>query len=145
VIRADAVPRGGGPGDATIALLQSTRGAGFDPPGGLAIYDTMQSHHGPTVAELLRRAGGFDGGVLLAPAAARERCWPNSRLLIPSAAFRLQAGRVRDHARECCVRERLDELLADHTASRWKITASPSATRFLTATSRDSSIVDQGR
>jgi ATP-dependent Clp protease protease subunit len=85
---------------------------------GLAIYDTMQFIK-PDVSTMCIGQAASMGALLLAGGAKGKRfCLPNSRLMIhqPLGGFQGQASDVDIHAREILrTRERLNEILADHT------------------------------
>ena len=87
---------------------------------GLAIYDTMQFVK-PDVSTMVVGQAASMGAVLLAAGTKGKRySLPNSRVMIhqPLGGFQGQASDIDIHAREILkMRERLNEILADHTAN----------------------------
>jgi ATP-dependent Clp protease protease subunit len=85
---------------------------------GLAIYDTMQ-FIAPDVRTICCGIAMSMGALILAGGAAGKRSsLPNGRILIhqPSGGFQGQSTDIEIHARETlALRERLDELYAQHT------------------------------
>ena len=85
---------------------------------GLAIYDTMQFVK-PDIATMCVGVAMSMGSLLLAAGTKGKRAaLPNSRILIhqPSAGFEGQSTDIEIHAREILnVRERIDEIYAEHT------------------------------
>jgi ATP-dependent Clp protease protease subunit len=85
---------------------------------GLAIYDTMQFIK-PDVSTMCVGQAASMGALLLAGGAKDKRyCLPNSRLMIhqPLGGFQGQASDIDIHAKEILrTRERLNEILAEHT------------------------------
>lgn len=85
---------------------------------GMAIYDTMQFIK-PHVSTMCIGQAASMGAVLLAGGEKGKRfCLPHSRVMIhqPLGGFQGQATDIDIHAREILlVRERLNQILADHT------------------------------
>ena len=85
---------------------------------GMAIYDTMQFIK-PDVSTMCVGQAASMGALLLAGGAKDKRyCLPNSRLMIhqPLGGFQGQASDIDIHAKEILrTRERLNEILAEHT------------------------------
>lgn len=85
---------------------------------GLSIYDTMQFIK-PDVATMCLGQAASMGAVLLAAGAKGKRySLPHSRVMIhqPSGGFQGQQTDIEIHAREILqARERLNQILADHT------------------------------
>jgi len=85
---------------------------------GLAIYDTMQFIK-PDVSTICVGIGMSMGALILAGGAAGKRfALPNAKILIHQlmGGFEGQAADIEIHAREVIqVRQRLDEILAEHT------------------------------
>ena len=85
---------------------------------GLSIYDTMQFIK-PNVSTLCIGQAASMGAVLLAGGEKGKRyCLPHSRVMIhqPMGGFQGQAVDIEIHAKEILyIRERLNEILADHT------------------------------
>ena len=85
---------------------------------GLAIYDTMNFVK-PDIATMVVGVAMSMGSLLLAGGTKGKRAaLPNSRILIhqPSAGFEGQSTDIEIHAREILkVRERIDEIYAEHT------------------------------
>jgi ATP-dependent Clp protease protease subunit len=85
---------------------------------GLAIYDTMQFVK-PDVSTMVVGQAASMGAVLLGAGTRGKRySLPNSRVMIhqPLGGFQGQASDIDIHAREILkMRERLNEILADHT------------------------------
>ena len=85
---------------------------------GLAIYDTMKFVK-PDIATMCAGVAMSMGSLLLAAGTKGKRAaLPNSRILIhqPSAGFEGQSTDIEIHAREILnVRERIDEIYAEHT------------------------------
>ena len=85
---------------------------------GMAIYDTMQ-YIKPNVRTTCIGQACSMGAFLLAGGAKGKRfCLPNSRVMIhqPLGGFQGQASDIEIHAKEILfIRERLNELLAQHT------------------------------
>ena len=104
---------------------------------GMAIYDTMQ-YIKPDVSTMCIGQAASMGAVLLAGGAKGKRyCLPHSRVMIhqPLGGFSGQASDFDIHAREILrVRERLNQILADHTGqSMEKIAGDTERDRFLEA------------
>lgn len=102
---------------------------------GLAIYDTMQFVR-PDVSTMCVGQAASMGALLLAGGAKGKRyCLPHSRLMIhqPLGGFHGQASDVDIHAREILkLRERLNEVLAEHTGQPLKkIAADTERDRFM--------------
>ena len=85
---------------------------------GLSIYDTMQFIK-PDVSTICVGQAASMGSLLLAGGAKGKRyCLPHSRIMIhqPSGGFQGQASDIDIQAREVLkLRERLNEILAQHT------------------------------
>ena len=85
---------------------------------GLSIYDTMQFIK-PDVATMCLGQAASMGAVLMAAGAAGKRySLPHSRVMMhqPSGGFQGQQSDIEIHAREIMhARERLNQILADHT------------------------------
>lgn len=85
---------------------------------GLSIYDTMQFVK-PDVATMCLGQAASMGAVLMAAGAAGKRySLPHSRVMMhqPSGGFQGQQSDIEIHAREIMhARERLNQILADHT------------------------------
>ena len=85
---------------------------------GMAIFDTMNFIK-PDVSTLCTGMAASMGAFLLAGGAKGKRfCLPNSRVMIhqPLGGFQGQASDIEIHAKEILfIRERLNELLAQHT------------------------------
>jgi ATP-dependent Clp protease, protease subunit len=104
---------------------------------GMAIYDTMQ-YIKPDVSTMCIGQAASMGAVLLAGGAKGKRyCLPHSRVMIhqPLGGFSGQASDFDIHAREILrVRERLNQILADHTGQPLeKIAGDTERDRFLEA------------
>jgi ATP-dependent Clp protease protease subunit len=100
-----------------IALYVNSPGGSIT--AGLAIYDTMQ-YIKPDIATLCVGQAASMAAVLLAAGTAGKRAvLPNSRVLIHQPLLYGLQGQQTDidiHARELLkLRERIDEILADHT------------------------------
>jgi len=93
---------------------------------GMAIYDTMQ-YIKPDVATICIGQAASMGAVLLASGAKGKRySLPNSRIMIhqPLGGFQGQASDFEIHAKEMLfIKERLTQILADHTGKDIKILA----------------------
>ncbi len=85
---------------------------------GLAIYDTMQHLRAPVATFCVGMAASM-GAVLLAGGAKDKRsALPNSRIMIhqPSSGYQGSAADIEIAAKEVLgIRERLNQILADHT------------------------------
>jgi len=85
---------------------------------GMSIYDTMQFVK-PDVATMCLGQAASMGAILMAGGAKGKRfCLPNSRIMIhqPLGGFQGQQTDIEIHAREILhARERLNQILADHT------------------------------
>ncbi len=104
---------------------------------GLAIYDTMQ-YVKPDVATICIGQAASAGAILLAGGAKGKRyALPNSRILIhqPMGGTEGQATDIAIHAREIIrVKDRLNEILAQHTGKSKKQVAKDSERdRFMSA------------
>ena len=104
---------------------------------GMAIYDTMQ-YIKPDVSTMCIGQAASMGAVLLAGGAKGKRfCLPHSRVMVhqPLGGFSGQASDFDIHAREILrVRERLNQILADHTGQTLeKIAEDTERDRFLEA------------
>lgn len=104
---------------------------------GMAIYDTMQFIK-PDVSTMCIGQAASMGAVLLAGGAKGKRyCQPHSRVMIhqPLGGFQGQASDIDIHAREILrVRERLNQVLADHTGqSLEQITSDTERDNFMEA------------
>ena len=104
---------------------------------GMAIYDTMQ-YIKPDVSTMCVGQAASMGAVLLAGGAKGKRfCLPHSRVMVhqPLGGFSGQASDFDIHAREILrVRERLNQILADHTGqSLEKIAEDTERDRFMEA------------
>lgn len=88
---------------------------------GLAIYDTMQFIK-PDVSTVCIGQAASMGALLLAGGAAGKRfSLPHARMMVhqPLGGFQGQATDIDIHAKEILrVRERLNEILADHTGQK---------------------------
>lgn len=88
---------------------------------GMSIYDTMQFIK-PDVSTMCIGQAASMGAVLLAAGAKGKRfALPNSRVMVhqPMGGFQGQASDIDIHAREILgIRQRLNEILADHTGQR---------------------------
>ena len=93
---------------------------------GLAIYDTMQFVK-PDVSTMVVGQAASMGAVLLAAGTKGKRySLPNSRVMIhqPLGGYQGQASDIDIHAREILkMREKLNEILADHTGQDVKTIA----------------------
>ena len=104
---------------------------------GLAIYDTMQFIK-PDVSTICVGIGMSMGALILAGGAAGKRfALPNAKILIHQliGGFEGQAADIEIHAREVIqVRQRLDEILAQHTGQTVeKVSADTDRDYFMTA------------
>ncbi len=102
---------------------------------GLAIYDTMQHLRAPVSTFCVGMAASM-GAILLAGGAKGKRSsLPNSRILIhqPSSGYQGTAADIEIAAREVLnIRERLNQILADHTGqTAEKIASDVDRDRFL--------------
>ena len=117
--RPAAAPRGRGPRQGHPDVHQLARAASSTP--GLAIYDTMRFIK-PDVATICCGIAMSMGSLILAGGAAGKRsALPNSRILIhqPHGGFQGQATDIQIHAQEALeLRERMEEIYAEHTGSR---------------------------
>ena len=129
VVVAVAVPGIGKPGKDINIYINSPGGV---VTAGMAIYDTMQ-YIKPNVSTTCIGQAASMGALLLAAGEAGKRyALPNSRVMIhqPLGGYQGQATDIDIHAREILtLRSRLNEVLAKHTASRWRRSpVTPSAT-----------------
>ena len=104
---------------------------------GLAIYDTMQFIK-PDVSTICVGIGMSMGALILAGGAKGKRfALPNAKILIHQliGGFEGQAADIEIHAREVIqVRQRLDEILAEHTGQTVeKVSADTDRDYFMTA------------
>ena len=104
---------------------------------GLAIYDTMQFIK-PDVSTICVGIAMSMGAIILAGGAPKKRfALPNAKILIHQlmGGFEGQAADIEIHAREVIqVRQRLDEILADHTGqSVEKVSKDTDRDYFMTA------------
>jgi len=104
---------------------------------GLAIYDTMQFIK-PDVSTICVGIGMSMGALILAGGAPGKRfALPNAKILIHQliGGFEGQAADIEIHAREVIqVRQRLDEILAQHTGQTVeKVSADTDRDYFMTA------------
>ena len=104
---------------------------------GLAIYDTMQFIK-PDVSTICVGIAMSMGAIILAGGAASKRfALPNAKILIHQlmGGFEGQAADIEIHAREVIqVRQRLDEILAQHTGqSVEKVSKDTDRDYFMTA------------
>ncbi|MEE9492452.1 MAG: ATP-dependent Clp endopeptidase proteolytic subunit ClpP [Gammaproteobacteria bacterium] len=115
---------------------------------GLAIYDTMQFIKADVSTMCIGQAASM-GAILLAGGANGKRfCLPHSRMMIhqPLGGFQGQASDIDIHAREILlVRERLNQILADHTGQPMeKIQSDTDRDNFLGAQeSKDYGLIDE--
>jgi ATP-dependent Clp protease protease subunit len=85
---------------------------------GLAIYDTMQHMRAPVATFCVGMAASMGAVLLTAGARGKRNALPNSRILIhqPSSGAQGTAADIEIAAREILhIRERLNELLSEHT------------------------------
>ena len=85
---------------------------------GLAIYDTMQFLRCDVSTMCIGQAASMGSFLLAAGAPGKRNCLPNSRMMIhqPSGGSRGVAADIEIQAKEILLmRERLNQLLADHT------------------------------
>ena len=85
---------------------------------GLAIYDTMQFLRCDVSTMCIGQAASMGSFLLAAGAPGKRFCLPNSRMMIhqPSGGSRGVAADIEIQAKEILLmRERLNQLLADHT------------------------------
>jgi ATP-dependent Clp protease protease subunit len=85
---------------------------------GLAIYDTMQHMRAPVATYCVGMAASMGAVLLTAGAKGKRNALPNSRILIhqPSSGAQGTAADIEIAAREILhIRERLNEILAEHT------------------------------
>jgi ATP-dependent Clp protease protease subunit len=114
---------------------------------GLAIYDTMQFIK-PDVSTICVGIGMSMGALILAGGAAGKRfALPNAKILIHQlmGGFEGQAADIEIHAREVIqVRQRLDEILAEHTGQPVeKVSKDTDRDYFMTAQeAKDYGIID---
>ena len=114
---------------------------------GLAIYDTMQFIK-PDVSTICVGIAMSMGAIILAGGAAGKRfALPNAKILIHQlmGGFEGQAADIEIHAREVIqVRQRLDEILAQHTGqSVEKVSKDTDRDYFMTALEgKDYGIID---
>ena len=102
---------------------------------GLAIYDTMQHMRAPVATYCVGMAASMGAVLLTAGARGKRGALPNSRILIhqPSSGAQGTAADIEIAAREILhIRERLNEILADHTGQTVdKIAADVDRDRFM--------------
>ncbi len=114
---------------------------------GLAIYDTMQFIK-PDVSTICVGIGMSMGALILAGGAPGKRfALPNAKILIHQllGGFEGQAADIEIHAREVIqVRQRLDEILAQHTGQTVeKVSKDTDRDYFMTAQeAKDYGIID---
>ena len=114
---------------------------------GLAIYDTMQFIK-PDVSTICVGIAMSMGAIILAGGAAGKRfALPNAKILIHQlmGGFEGQAADIEIHAREVIqVRQRLDEILAQHTGQQVdKVSKDTDRDYFMTAQeAKDYGIID---
>jgi len=85
---------------------------------GMAIYDTMQFIRPAVSTMCIGQAASMGSFLLAAGAPGKRYCLPNSRMMIhqPSGGSRGAAADIEIQAKEILLmRERLNQLLADHT------------------------------
>jgi len=85
---------------------------------GLAIYDTIQHMRAPVATYCVGMAASMGAVLLTAGAKGKRSALPNSRILIhqPSSGTQGTAADIEIAAREILhIRQRLNEILADHT------------------------------
>jgi len=85
---------------------------------GMAIYDTMQFIKADVSTTCIGQACSMGAFLLAGGAKGKRFCLPNSRVMIhqPLGGFQGQASDIEIHAKEILfIRERLNELLAEHT------------------------------
>lgn len=85
---------------------------------GMAIYDTMQFIKADVSTTCIGQACSMGAFLLAGGAKGKRFCLPNSRVMIhqPLGGFQGQASDIEIHAKEILfIRERLNELLAQHT------------------------------
>ena len=84
----------------------------------MAIYDTMQFIKADVSTTCIGQACSMGAFLLAGGAKGKHFCLPNSRVMIhqPLGGFQGQASDIEIHAKEILfIRERLNELLAQHT------------------------------
>ena len=104
-----------------IALYVNSPGGAIT--AGLAIYDTMQYVRPDVSTICLGQAASMSAWLLAAGAPGKRYALPNSRVMIhqPMGGIHGQATDIDIHAREILkVRERMNEILADHTGKSVK-------------------------
>jgi ATP-dependent Clp protease protease subunit len=85
---------------------------------GMAIYDTMQFIRSDVSTMCIGQAASMGSFLLAAGAPGKRYCLPNSRMMIhqPSGGSRGVAADIEIQAKEILLmRERLNQMLADHT------------------------------
>ena len=85
---------------------------------GMAIYDTMQFIRSDVSTMCIGQAASMGSFLLAAGAPGKRYCLPNSRMMIhqPSGGSRGMAADIEIQAKEILLmRERLNQMLADHT------------------------------
>ena len=85
---------------------------------GMAIYDTMQFIRSDVSTMCIGQAASMGSFLLAASAPGKRYCLPNSRMMIhqPSGGSRGMAADIEIQAKEILLmRERLNQMLADHT------------------------------
>ncbi len=85
---------------------------------GMAIYDTMQFIRSDVSTMCIGQAASMGSFLLAAGAPGKRYCLPNSRMMIhqPSGGSRGVASDIEIQAKEILLmRERLNQMLADHT------------------------------
>lgn len=85
---------------------------------GMAIYDTMQFIRSDVSTMCIGQAASMGSFLLAAGAPGKRYCLPNSRMMMhqPSGGSRGVAADIEIQAREILLmRERLNQMLADHT------------------------------
>ena len=85
---------------------------------GMAIYDTMQFIRSDVSTMCIGQAASMGSFLLAAGSAGKRYCLPNSRMMIhqPSGGSRGVAADIEIQAKEILLmRERLNQMLADHT------------------------------
>jgi len=85
---------------------------------GMAIYDTMQFIRSDVSTMCIGQAASMGSFLLAAGTAGKRFCLPNSRMMIhqPSGGSRGVAADIEIQAKEILLmRERLNQMLADHT------------------------------
>lgn len=104
---------------------------------GFAVYDTMSFIRPDVSTTCLGHAASMGAFLLAGGAKGKRFCLPNARLMIhqPSGGAQGQASDIDIHAREIMtLRERLNELLAQHTGqSSERIRSDTERDRFMSA------------